>query len=70
MDTKCELVDARPSHMEGEGRHPPKFLVTLPKKEVGKVVAFRATISPMPLKFFIWFNKDHENTEISSQTSQ
>jgi hypothetical protein len=38
----------------------------LVKKLIGKIVAQNATIFPMPLKFFVQFNKDQENTGMSS----
>jgi len=45
------------------GRASPQYFGHFIKKEVGRTVALRATILPTPLKFFVWFNKDHENTD-------
>ena len=36
------------------------------KKKVGIIVNRSAMIFPALLKFFVWFNKNHENTDISS----
>jgi hypothetical protein len=50
---------------EGGGR-PQIFLPLGKKKEVGKIVGLCARIFPTSLKFFVRFNKNHGNTDVSS----
>ena len=50
-------------------RDPPIFFGHLEKKLVTKIMMLSAMIFSTLIKFFVWSNKDHENTDMSSTES-